>query len=209
MKNFITNLCIFILFSSVVIAQEQEEKSPIVEFLFKRGYTFPSDTVKKNLPDSLKKWPDTLYYNTVYEAKLLGSPTIPISFSRIEYVNGKYEVSPTISIGYGYTWFSGDFIFNENDKITVDPKFFFGLVSDIALQNDFSFNKLAGFFTGGFIGFGNFSLFMGYEFISASAAIGLGGRIDLYTVRQKALHPIGRVREVRKHKKIAAPITNE
>src|SRR3954468_1201759 len=75
------------------------EKSPTLKFLNKRGFVF-ADTVRKNIRvDSLKKWPDTLYYNTVYRAKLLGSPTIPISFSKIERVNGKYEVSPTISIG--------------------------------------------------------------------------------------------------------------
>jgi hypothetical protein len=145
----------------------------------------------------------------VYKPQLLGSATIPISFSRIEMIDGKYEVSPTLSIGYGYTWFTGDFIFNENDKITVDPGFFFGLVADVSLQNDFSFNKLAGFFTGGFIGFGDFSLFGGFDFVSGSAALGLGGRIDLYSVKQKALHPIGRVRELRKHKRIATPIENE
>jgi hypothetical protein len=170
----ILQLCIF---SNVM---GQEEKSPIVDFLTKRGYKFPESSKTKFIPDSTKKWPDTLYYNTVYRAKLLGSPTIPISFSKIEYVGGKYVVSPTISIGYGYTWFTGDFIFNENDKITVDPVFFFGLIGDIGLQNDFSLKKLASIFTGGFIGIGQFSLFAGYDYLSKSATIGLGGRIDLY-----------------------------
>ncbi len=208
MKKVFVLLFLYLLITSIVSAQVGE-KSPIVRFLAKRGYTFPVLADKKISLDTLKKWPDTLYYNTVYKAKLLGSPTIPISFSRIEYINGSYEVSPTISIGYGYTWFTGDFIFNENDKITVDPSFFFGVISDVALQNNFSFKKLTGFFTGGFIGFGNFSLFAGYDFISSSAAIGLGGRIDLYTVSQTALHPIGKVYEERRHKKIATPIENE
>ena len=187
----------------------QEEKSPIVKFLNKRDYKFPDKLKTKNIPDSLKKWPDTLYYNTAYKARLLGSPTIPITFSRIEYINGKYQVSPTISIGYGYTWFFGDFIFNENDKITIDPTFFFGLIGDIGLQNDFSFNKLTGVFTGGFIGFGTFSLFAGYDYISKSPSIGLGGRIDLFTVSQNYLKPIGKVREERKHKSVTLPIGNE
>ncbi len=202
---------LFTLFflSAACIVNAQQEKSPIVQFLNKRGYTFPDQRPVKTASDTMQKWPDTLYYNTVYKPQLLGSATIPISFSRIEMIDGKYEVSPTLSIGYGYTWFTGDFIFNENDKITVDPGFFFGLVADVSLQNDFSFNKLAGFFTGGFIGFGDFSLFGGYDFVSGSAALGLGGRIDLYSVKQNALHPIGRVRELRKHKRIATPIENE
>jgi hypothetical protein len=140
---------------------------------------------------------------------VLGSPTIPISFSKIEYVDGGYEVSPSISIGYGYTWFTGDFIFNENDKITIDPKFFFGVIGDLGLQNNFSLKKLASIFAGGFIGFGAFSLFMGYDFISNSPSIGLGGRIDLFTVNQKFMKPIGKVREVRKHKSIAPPVLDE
>ncbi len=207
-RKSLTLLFFLIVTISLAIAQE-DDKSPITRFLVKRNYSFPDSPDKKDIPDSLKKWPDTLYYNTVYKAKLLGSPTIPISFSRIEYINGQYEVSPTISVGYGYTWFFGDFIFNENDKITVDPTFFFGLVADVALQSNFSFNKPTGFFTGGFIGFGAFSLFGGYDFISHSAAIGLGGRVDLYTISQNFFHPIGRVYEVRRHKRIATPIENE
>jgi hypothetical protein len=207
----ILSLLVFLIFTIPFsyAQKKKDEKSPIVEFLNKRGYTFPDAKKKKALPDSLQKWPDTLFYNTVYKAKLLGSPTIPISFSRIEYINGKYEVSPTLSIGYGYAWFTGDFIFNENDKITVDPSFYFGLVGDVALQNDFSFNKIAGFFTGGFIGFGNFSLFFGYDYVSHSAALALGGRVDVYTISQKALHPIGKVYEERRHKRIAPRIENE
>ncbi len=201
-------LCL-LTFGISLISFGQVEKSPIVKFLTMRGYQFQSTLNNQIIPDSLKKWPDTLYYNTVYKAKLFGSPTIPISFSKIEYVNGKYEVSPTISIGYGYTWFFGDFIFNENDKITVDPTFFFGLITDIGLQNDFSLKKLASIFTGGFIGFGAFSLFAGYDYITNSPSIGLGGRIDLYTVKQNYLKPMGKVREVRKHKSVSLPIADE
>ena len=170
---------------------------------------FPDSSAQKKFPDSLQKWPDTLYYNTVYVPRLSGSPTIPISFSRIEYTDGKYQVSPTISIGYGYTWFTGDFIFNENDKILINPKLFFGLVADVGLQSDFSFKKLAGVFAGGFIGFGSFSLFAGYDFISQSPSIGLGGRIDLFTVKQNYLKPFGKVRELRRHKSAAPVILNE
>ena len=199
----------YITTASLVSNGQEDEKSPIVNFLNLRGYTFVNRDSVNSIPDSLKKWPDTLYYNTVYRAKLLGSPTIPISFSKIEYVNGEYQVSPSISIGYGYTWFKGDFIFNENDKITVDPTYFFGVIGDIGLQNNFSLKKLASVFTGGFIGFGAFSLFGGYDFITRSPSIGLGGRVDLFTISQNFLKPIGKVREARKHKSVAIPISNE
>src|SRR5436853_4261672 len=115
---------LFFLTIAIPVSNAQKsknEKNPIVQFLTKRGYTFPETKKKKALPDSLQKWPDTLYYNTVYKAKLLGSPTIPISFSRIEYINGTYQVSPTLSVGYGYTWLPGDFMFYETDNITADP----------------------------------------------------------------------------------------
>ncbi|MBL0103648.1 MAG: hypothetical protein IPP51_07780 [Bacteroidetes bacterium] len=200
-------LCLLLFFLTPIFAQEA--KAPITNYLLSRGYVFPDSTNASVVPDSLKKWPDTLYYNTVYRARLLGSPTIPISFSKIEHINGKYEVSPTISIGYGYTWFTGDFIFNENDKITIDPVFFFGVIGDIGLQNDFSLKKLASVFTGVFVGFGQFSLFAGYDYLSHSPTIGLGGRIDLFTVSQNYLKPIGKVRETRRHKSVALPISDE
>jgi len=200
---------IYLVLTSFIVNGQNDEKSPIVNFLNKRGYTFANRDSVNSISDSLKKWPDTLYYNTVYRATLLGSPTIPISFSKIEQVNGEYQVSPSISLGYGYTWFKGDFIFNENDKITVDPTFFFGVIGDIGLQNNFSLKKLASVFTGGFIGFGAFSLFGGYDFLTSSPSIGLGGRIDLFTISQNYLKPIGKVREARKHKSVATPISNE
>ncbi len=54
----------------------------------------------------------------------MGSLTLPITFSSIEITNGNAVVSPNVSLGIGYTWFYGDFIFNEDEKITIDPTFF-------------------------------------------------------------------------------------
>jgi len=198
-----------IVFFTISIAKGQEDESPLMQFLSRRGYVFPGSTHKSILSDSLKQWPDTLFYNTPYKSTLLGSMTIPISFSNIEISKGNYLVSPTVSLGIGYTWFWGDFIFNENDKITVDPTAFFGLIANAGLENNFSFNKLAGFFTGGFIGVGSFTLFGGYDIIGKSPSLGLGGRIDFFTISQKFLHVLGKVHEIRKHKKIALPITSE
>ena len=211
MKTGMKAIYLFV-FSAIFIAKianAQEEKSPTVKFLNKRGYTFTDSTTVNSSAESLRKWPDTLYYNTSYRATLLGSPTIPISFSQIVLVKGKFLVVPAISIGLGYTWFIGKFSFNENDKITIDPVFFFGLFADVGLQNDFSLNKLTSIFTGAFIGFGAFTLFGGYDYTSKSPTIGLGGRIDLYTISQTSLRPFGKVRELRKHRKAAIPITNE
>jgi hypothetical protein len=203
---------LFFLLPAILFFTEvkgQEEKSPTALFLYKWGYIFPDSTGRHDEPDSTDKWPDTLYFNTVYKTKLLGSPTIPISFSRIELIDGKYQVSPVISLGYGYTWFTGTFVFNETDKIMVDPRFYFGAVADVSLQNDFSFNKLAGFFTGVFIGFGNFSLFMGYDYVTGSPSVSIGGRIDVYTFHQLSLNPIGKVRESRRHKTGSLQIRDE
>ena len=86
-------LFLFYLIFLTKIANAQEEKSPTVKFLIKRGYTFTDSTQVNNRAESLKKWPDTLYYNTSYRATLLGSPTIPISFSKIVLENGKYQVT--------------------------------------------------------------------------------------------------------------------
>lgn len=206
----VAGVLLIIIYSGIIsTAYGSDGKSPTVMFLNKRGYNFPDTSITKNIPDSLKKWPDTVFYNTVYKATLLGSPTIPISFSKIENINGKYQVTPSVSIGLGYTWFFGDFIFNENDKITIDPTFFFGVIGDVGLQNDFSLKKLASIFTGGFVGVGAFSLFAGYDYLSKSPSIGLGGRMDLFTLSQNFLNPIGKVREARKHKSVAVPIGNE
>jgi hypothetical protein len=204
MKIVLPFLMVALLVTSVAIGQEVP-KSPTAKFLYKRGYTFPGAPRSKRSD----RWPDTLFYNTTYRAKMMGSPTIPITFSRAEFVDGKYQVTPTISVGYGYTWFFGHFIFSENDKIIVDPTFFFGLVADIGLQDNFNLFKPAGLFAGGFIGVQALSLFAGYDFVTKSPTIGLGTRIDLYTLRQKSLRPIGKISVVRRHKRLATPIDDE
>jgi hypothetical protein len=205
MKYFLLLLGCSVFAISCVI--EKDTRSPNTQFLTKRGYSFPDST--KEITTSGKQWPDTLYYNTMYRSKLMGSLTIPITFSSIEITNGDAVVSPNVSLGLGYTWFYGDFIFNEDDKMTVDPTFFFGVLGDAGIENDFSLNRLAGFFTGGFIGFGAFTLFGGYDIINKYPLVGIGGRVDFYTISQKFLHVFGKVHAVRKHKSISLPLTGE
>jgi hypothetical protein len=198
-----------ILLLFIISVTYGQETDPMIRFLFKRGYSFPDTAGVKVMPDSMKQWPDTLYYNTVYKPKYMRSPTIPISFSKVEYVPGQgYQVVPVISLGFGYTWFFGDFIFNETDKVTVEPTVYFGVVADGGLQSDFriqqlSFNPyryLGSIFAGGFVGFGSFSLFIGWDFVSHGPSIGIGGRVDLYTINQKFLKPIGKIITIRKHR---------
>ena len=193
---------------SILITKGQDSINPITQFLLKRGYKFPGSAKRKTIPDSLKQWPDTLFYNTTYHSKLLGSVTIPFYFSSVEIHDGAIQLSPTVNIGIGYTWFTGDFIFNEDDKITVNPKFYFGLMANTGIQNGLNL-KQGGLFTGGFIGFSAFTLIFGYDIINRSPAIGAGGRIDFYTLSQKFLHVIGKVKEERKHRAIALPIAEE
>src|ERR1035438_5788998 len=100
-------LYIFFAIFLAEIANAQEEKSPTVKYLYKKGYTFTDSITVNSRTKSLQKWPDSLFYNTYYHATLLGSPTIPISFSQIVLNKGKFVVVPAISIGGGYTWFIG------------------------------------------------------------------------------------------------------
>jgi hypothetical protein len=207
MKQFLLFTLLLILVHAATNAQDT--RNPNTKFLTKRGYSFPDSAKANTLPPTVSQWPDTLYYNTMYKAPIMGSLTIPITFSSIEISNGDAIVSPNVSLGIGYTWFFGNFVFNEDDKMTVYPTFFFGVLCDAGIENNFSLNKLAGFFTGGFIGFGAFTLFGGYDIINRYPLIGLGGRVDFFTISQNFLHVFGKVSEVRKHKTIARPITGE
>jgi hypothetical protein len=200
MKKILSIL--FLLIS--LFAVGQDSISPINQFLLRKGYEFPDSTPTKKSTNW--QWPDTLYYNTSYKSTLLGSITIPFLSSNIEIAKGIYSVTPAVNIGIGYTWFWGSFIFNEDDKITVDPKAFFGLVVNTGLQNGLNL-KAGGLFISGFIGLGPFTLLFGYDIINRSPSLGIGGRIDLYTISQKYLHILGKVHPVRKPRKIAPMIT--
>jgi hypothetical protein len=207
MKSLLGTMLLFIL--SCSFAMGQDLRSPNSKFLTKRGYTFPDSANKNTQAFGDRQWPDTLYYSTMYKSRLLGSLTIPITFNSLHLSNGEGIVSPNVSLGLGYTWFYGDFIFNEDDKMTVDPTFFFGLLADAGIGTSTSFSKIGGFLAGGFIGVGAFTLFAGYDVLNRYLVVGLGARVDFFTFSQKYLHVFGRVREVRKHKSIAKPITGE
>jgi hypothetical protein len=196
-------------FLSSELVYSQDEKSPTVKFLNNRGYYFSDTTKTGKISISHRRWPDTLYYNTIYKASILGSPTFPFSFSKIERKDGKFQVSPTISGGIGYTLFWGDFIFNETDKITIDQIASIGLLAEAGLQNNLSLEKLASLVAGGFVGVGPFILTFGYDFLSNSFSLGFGQNIDFYTLSQNFLNPMGKIREARTHKSKAIPIINE
>jgi len=206
--KYILLLVPFVLYMTSCVTVK-DLRSPNTQFLTKRGYTFPDSTKETNISGKPSQWPDTLYYNTMYKARHLGSLTIPITFSSIQISNGDAIVSPNVSLGIGYTWFYGDFIFDEDDKMTVDPTFFYGVLADAGIENNFSLNRLAGFFAGGFVGVGAFTLFAGYDIINKYPLVGIGGRVDFFTISQKFLHVFGKVHEVRRHKSIAQPITGE
>lgn len=209
MKSLLLFFCFSFFLILSVRAQDinSSDKRPIPVFLEKRGYVFPDSTKGKDTTGN-KQWPDTLYYNTPYKAKSFGSVTIPFFFSSIELAKGNIIVNPTANLGLGYTWFSGDFIFNENDKITVDPKVFYGLFANTGIQNGLNL-KNGGLFVAGFVGVSSFNLSFGYDIINKSPSIGVGGRIDFYSISQKYLHVLGKVHEERKHKSIAPRITGE
>jgi hypothetical protein len=209
MKSLLLFFCFsfFLILSATAQDINSSDQRPIPVFLEKRGYVFP-DSSKGIDTTANKKWPDTLYYNTPYKSKSFGSITIPFFFSTIEIAKGNIIVNPTVNLGLGYTWFSGDFIFNENDKITVDPKVFYGLFANTGLENGLNL-KNGGLFVAGFVGVSSFNLSFGYDIINKSPSIGVGGRIDFYSVSQKFLHILGKVHEVRKHKHIAPQITGE
>jgi hypothetical protein len=157
-------LFIFLLWvPSFVIGQE--DYGPITKFLLQKGYTFPDSVKKHTTKGRIEQWPDTLYYNTVYKSKLMGSLTIPFFFSAIEDKGGTFSVGNTVNIGFGYTWFWGDLIFNEDDKIIIEPKVFFGLMANTGLQNGLNLKK-GGVFSGGFIGVGSFTLIFGYDAVT-------------------------------------------
>ena len=200
---------VVVLLGGIPGAHGEEAKNPTAAFLEKRGYTFLPPNAPQNVSEHEGKWPEKVYYNTEYKARLLGSPTVPYSFAKIERNNGQFQVSPVISAGLGYTFFFGDFIFQETDKITIDQNFCFGAVALFGVQNNFSLNKLTSIVSAGFIGLGPVALYFGYDYITQSFSLEFGQKIDLFSVAQSLLNPIGRVRPVRTPKPTAIQIAND
>jgi hypothetical protein len=82
-------------------------------------------------------------------------------------------------------------------------------MGNIGLQTNLNLSKPAGLFAGGFIGIQALNIFAGYDFLIGSPILGIGARVDLFTLSQNRLKPFGKVVEKKKHKKHAFPILDE
>jgi hypothetical protein len=203
MKTVLFSLIIAVF--TIINANAQQDKSPLFKFLKRRGYHFLtiSDTSKND------QFPDTIYYNTIYKAPLLGSPTIPFSFSSIDLSNPNFSLNTILKLGYGYTWFLGDFVFTEDDEIRIRQTFSFGVEADVDVSNSFlTGHATSSFVAGGFVGLQTFSLFAGYDFIKKTTTVGVITRIDIYTLFEQCLNPIGKVYEQRGHRRGVEMVKN-
>jgi len=138
------------------------------------------------------KFPEALYYNIPYYGGLLGSPYIPISFSRVIWniTDKNISLEPNLSIGGGYTFFFGDFSFTEDGKIKINPYFLFGPAFNIGFSQETTI-KL-NLVLGAFIGFTNISFYGGYDFIENNPVFGLGARFDFFTIDTSSFHVFGK-----------------
>ncbi len=204
MNKYIAIALIFV-FSAVLYSQEKE--SSVIRFLKKRGYVSPQQILSNRALKPNPNWPDIVFYDTPYTCSLLGSPTLPLTFSRIEFKGADYKLGTTMSLGYGYTWFVGDFRLERNGKILVDPQFFFGVAADIGLKNDFNSDKVtAGATLGCFAGIKSFSVFGGYDILAKSWTVGIGTRIDIFTLSQESVIPFGKVSSLSEIESDAIPV---
>jgi len=67
--------------------------------------------------------PEHMYYDMPMRGGLIGTPTIPISFSRLVYdiPSAQWNLVPNLAIGVGYTWMVGNFTITKENLIHVDP----------------------------------------------------------------------------------------
>ncbi|NPV01493.1 MAG: hypothetical protein HPY53_08945 [Brevinematales bacterium] len=206
-----------IVFYSVCFTQEaNSKKSEIQEFFEHENPEYnkthiESLTIGTNAQET--KWPKVLYYNTPYCGGLLGTPTIPISFSRLVYSPDTKELylEPSFSIGVGYTFFTGEFYFTEDNKININPYFLFGFSLDIGARNE-SAEKATVFSVtpGAFIGFSSFSLYVGCELMSRQWVLGIGFRLDFFSLDNSRFHVYGdKVIPVYGYPNNAKPINTE
>jgi hypothetical protein len=138
--------------------------------------------------------------------------SVPINFSKMDIKDGKAKIGPAMTIGYGYTWFFGNFTMNENQTINADPKFTFGLAADAGVKQDpESTGKGAegAFSVGGFLGVKNFSLLASYDFITKSVSFGLGGRFDFFTLNNGSLDVYGHVEPLYPNYKKDKPVPQD
>jgi hypothetical protein len=199
MKNFVLFFLFFFAVYNSISAQDLGEAQKFIKKHYAMTNRFANTYIGKTggKEGEVSLWPDTIYYNTKYKGGLLGAPTIPISFGRVEVKDGKYFIGSALQLGFGYTWFMGDFSIMEDDQIKISSDLFFGLAANIGLTAAaIDNNNISGsFMIGGFAGFKSISMMMGYDFITRSETFGLGTRIDLYKIGNNSFRAFGMVRE--------------
>jgi hypothetical protein len=142
-----------------------------------------------------------MYYNTAYTSPIMGTPSIPVTFNRIDYKDGRASQGATLSLGLGYTLFFGSFTIEEDGSFKVDPQILFGVAAtgDLKPADPQGGGTQSGFTVGFFAGIKFIQAFIGHDFVNNATVVGLGSRIDAFNLTQAALWPYGSVQELYPH----------
>ena len=116
------------------------------------------------------------------------SPTVPISFTKLEFNNGKVKLGPAMDAGLGGVFLFGTATYEKNG-IKVDPGFFVGAsVNGGAAEKFASPGELTGKFSvSAFGGFSSIAMSVGYDFVERTKFFGLATHIDTFSLLGKYL----------------------
>ncbi len=111
---------------------------------------------------------------------ILGTPTIPLTFSRVEKIQGEYRIGAALELGLGYSVVQGKALYNADGTISVDPELLAGLAVNVGARNGDT--KLdSSLSLSGIIGFSRVALTTGYDLLNKSWFFGLCTKVDTFS----------------------------
>ena len=106
---------------------------------------------------------------------------VPVTFARLERVDGRTRLGTALDAGASYILFSGSGTYESGQQFSVTPDVFFGLGASAGVRDDSgSAGASIGLF--GLVGFRSLALRLGWDFIANHFVLGVATKVDLLRV---------------------------
>lgn len=111
--------------------------------------------------------------------------TVPVTFSRLEKVDGQWRIGATMSVGASYMYVVGRGTGQQGGNVQLAPDFFIGLVADFGITQGDTSGVASSLMGGIAFGFQHLAILAGYDLLRSRPVLGVGTQIQTLSITTK------------------------
>jgi hypothetical protein len=115
----------------------------------------------------------------------LGTPSIPVTFGRLELKDGRYTIGSSLTLGVGYSFVLGKALYKPGTSVQIEPHLLGGVALDVGARTEAGEVDLA---VGGsvYVGISRVAISVGGDLVNKTFVIGLATRVDSFTIAENS-----------------------